>query len=147
MHYLEKAVFDSDGPVIDMNDSTNCYVPPQPEGTTIEGVFKSSNGYAGVGVSMLKTKTLVFNKNGRFTTSASSGVVGGFLVSTGSGSEGEGSYSINGYTLELRSNDGTTQSDAFFPYLSRTFWPGSDGPADEVNSINVGGKIMYRDDG
>lgn len=147
VRYLDQAVLDSDGPVIDMNDSTYFYVPPQPNGATIEGVFKSSNGYAGVGVSVLKTKTLVFNKNGRFTTSASSGVVGGFLASTGSGSEGEGSYRIDGYTLELRSDDGTMQSDVFFPYLSRTFWPGSDGPDDEVNFINLGGKIMYRDDG
>jgi len=115
-------------------------------GATIEGVFKSSDGYAGVGVSVLKTKTLVFNKSGRYTTSAASGVVGGFLASTGSGSDGEGSYRINGYTLELQSDDGSVQSDVFFPYLSRTFWPGSDGPADEVNFINVGGKILYRDD-
>ncbi|MEM8949102.1 MAG: hypothetical protein AAGC99_07225 [Pseudomonadota bacterium] len=147
VRYLDKAVLDKDGPVVDMDDSTYYYVPPQPDGATIEGVFTSSNGYAGVGISVLKSKTLVFNRNGRYTTSASSGVVGGFLASTGSGSEGEGSYRINGYTLELQSDDGTVQSDLFFPYMSRTFWPGNDGPADEVNFINLGGKILYRDDG
>ncbi len=48
----------------------------------------------------------MFNRNGRYMTLASSGVVGGFLTSTGSS---------------------------------------SDGPADEVNFINIGGKILYRD--
>ncbi len=147
VRYLDTSVLDSDGPVIDMNESTYYYVPPQPDGAMIEGVFTSADGYAGVGISVLKSETLVFNRNGRYTTSSSSGVVGGFLASAGGSSEGEGSYRINGYTLELRSDDGTTQSDVFFPYLSRTFWPGSDGPADEVNFINVGGKILYRDDG
>ena len=147
VRYLGRDVLENDGPVIDMSDSTYYYVPPQPDGAMIEGVFKSSNGYAGVGISVLKSETLTFNKSGRYTTSASSGVVGGFLASTGSGSEGEGSYRISGYTLELRSDDGAVQSDVFFPYLSRTFWPGSDGPSNEVNFINLGGKIMYRDDG
>ena len=146
VRYLDTTVLEDDGPAIDMDDSTYFYVPPQPDGATIEGVFTSADGYAGVGISVLKSETLVFNKNSRYTTSASSGVVGGFLASTGSNNKGEGSYRINGYTLELRSDDGTIQSDVFFPYLSRIFWPGSDGPADEVNFINVGGKILYRDD-
>ncbi len=144
--YLDRAVLETDGPTIEMNDSTYYYVPPQPEGAVIEGVFTSADGYAGVGISVLKSKTLAFNRNGRYTTSAGSGVVGGFLASTGSSSEGEGSYRINGYTLELRSDDGSTQQDVFFPYMSRTFWPGSDGPSDEFNFINIGGKILYRDD-
>lgn len=146
VRYLDKTVLDDKGPVFDMDESTYYYVPPQQDGATIEGVFTSADGYAGVGISVLKSETLVFNRNGRYTTSASSGVVGGFLASTGSSSDGEGSYRINGYTLELQSDDGAVQSDVFFPYLSRTFWPGSDGPTDEVNFINVGGKILYRDD-
>ena len=145
--YLDKAVLDTEGPVIKRDDTTFYYVPPQPEGTLIEGIFKSSSGYSNAGVSVSKSETLVFNKNGRYTTSASSGVVGGFLASTGSSGKGEGSYRISGYTLELRSDDGKVETDVFFPYLSRTFWPGSHGPADEVNFINLGGRIMYRDDG
>ncbi|MGI9509042.1 MAG: hypothetical protein ACR2QJ_06805 [Geminicoccaceae bacterium] len=147
VRYLDETVLEDQGSVVDMNDTTYYYVPPQPDGVTIEGVFTSADGYAGVGISVLKSDTLVFNRNGRYMTSASSGVVGGFLASSGSSSEGQGSYRINGYTLKLQSDDGAVQSDVFFPYLSRTFWPGSDGPADEVNFINVGGKILYRDDG
>ncbi|MGI9508650.1 MAG: hypothetical protein ACR2QJ_04790 [Geminicoccaceae bacterium] len=156
--YMDKAVLETDGPTIDMNDNIFYYVPPQPDGTTIEGVFKSSSGYAGFaaqvgGVSVLKTETLVFAPNGRFSTSAASGMVAsgdaiaGAATSQGSGSEGEGSYRINGYTLELRLDDGTVQQEIFFPYMSRTFWPGSDGPSDEFDLINLGGEIMYRDDG
>ena len=144
--YLDQAVLDADGPVIEMNGSTYYHVPRQPDGATIEGTFKSADGYAGIGISVLKSSTLIFNKNGRYTTSSGSGVVGGVLVSTGSSSEGEGSYRINGYTLELRSDDGSVQQDVFFPYMSRIFYPGSDGPSDEFNFINVGGKILYRDD-
>lgn len=147
VRYLDKTVLEDEGPVFDMDESTYYYVSPQQDGMMIEGTFTSADGYAGVGISVLKSETLVFNRNGRYMTSASSGVVGGFLASTGSGSDGEGSYRINGYTLELQSDDGTVQSDVFFRYLSRTFWPGSDGPSDEFNFINLGGKILYRDDG
>lgn len=114
--YIDQAVLDTDGPVIKMKNSTYYHVPRQPDGATIEGTFKSAGGYAGFGISVLKSSTLIFNKNGRYTTSASSGVVGGVLVSTGSSSEGEGSYHISGYTLELRSDDGTVHKDVFFPF-------------------------------
>jgi hypothetical protein len=156
--YFDKAVVNQQGEAFEMDGSTYYYVPPQPDGTTIEGVFKSSSGYLGTaaqigGAAALKTKSLVFGRNGRFSTSAASGLsvggdpLGGAATSGGSSTSGEGSYRISGYTLELRLDDGTVQQEVFFPYMSRSFWPGSDGPADEFNFINLGGKIMYRDDG
>ena len=77
----------------------------------------------------------------------SGNALGGAVTSGSSSTSGEGSYRISGYTLELRLDDGTVQEKAFFPYMSRVFWPGSDAPADEFHFINLGGNIMYRDDG
>ena len=61
----------------------------------IEGVFKASGGYSNLGVSVLKTKTLILGRNGRYSTSSSSGVVattGWGVGNKGSSSAGEGSY-------------------------------------------------------
>ncbi|MGI9510017.1 MAG: hypothetical protein ACR2QJ_11805 [Geminicoccaceae bacterium] len=128
--YFDKAVVDQAGDVFEMDGSTYYYIPPRPDGAVIEGVFKSSSAY-------VLTKTLVFSRDGRFSMSAP----------RGRSTRAEGSYHISGYTLELRLDDGTVQEKAFFPYVSRVFWPGSDARADEFFFINLGGNIMYRDDG
>ena len=68
-------------------------------------------------------------------------------MSTGSSNAGEGSYRISGYTLELMPDNGPAQKLAFFPYNTKTFWPDSDAPDGEFGLVNVGGKVLYRDDG
>lgn len=145
VRFFDGAKVERDGAFIEMDDMKLYYVAPQGDGMVIEGVFKSSGGYAGIGVSVLKTKTLVFGRNGRYSTTSGSGVVGG-EVNVGNATAGEGSYRISGYTLVLRPDDGPAQEIAFFPYYTKTFWPDSDAPRDKYSFLNVGGKVLYRDD-
>ncbi len=145
VRFFDTAKVERDGAAIELDETTFYYVAPQSDGATIEGVFKSSSGYAGIGISVLKTKTLVFGRNGRYSTSASRGVIGG-VINVGSGSDGDGSYKISGYTIELHPDDGPVERVAFFLYHTKTFWPDSDAPGDEVNFLNIGGKVLYRDD-
>ncbi|MGI9413886.1 MAG: hypothetical protein ACR2PM_09460 [Hyphomicrobiales bacterium] len=148
--YLDKAVFGQQGPVIKIKGSTPYYyVPPHSDGATIEGAFKSSDGYFNMGVSVLKTSLFIFGHNGRYSTSSGSGVTstsGWGLANKGSSSGGEGSYRISGYTLELQPDNGPAKRMAFFPYYSKVFWPGSDAPDGKFNFINMGGKVMFRND-
>lgn len=144
--YLDKSAYKRHGAAFKLKGSTTYYyVPPMPAGTTIEGVFKSSSGYAGIGITVLKTKKLVFGSNGRYSTKSGSGVNAG-LVSTGSKSASEGSYRISGYAIDLIPDGGQPERMAFFPYYSTVFWPGSKKPTGAFGLINIGGKVMYRDD-
>ncbi|MGI9383329.1 MAG: hypothetical protein ACR2PO_09250, partial [Methyloligellaceae bacterium] len=144
VRYLDKATADKKGRAIKLNKTTYYYVPPQKDGVTIEGAFRSSSGYVGPGISVLKTKSLVFHRNGRYSTRSGSGVVGG-LASTGSSSAGEGRYRIFDYTLELKPDNGPVRRVAFFPYYKNVFWPGSKASDGDFGLLNVGGKVMYRD--
>lgn len=146
VRYLDTAAVDRQGPVIKLDDTTFYYVAPPKDDMTIEGVFKSSSGYVGPGISVLKTKTLVFARNGRYSTSSSSGVIGGVL-SAASSTAGEGSYRISRYTIELRPDSGPIRKLAFFPYIAKTFWSDSDAVDSEFDLLNIGGKVLYRDDG
>jgi hypothetical protein len=145
VRFFDAAKVERDGPAIELDDTTFYYVAPQGDGMTIEGIFKSSGGYAGIGISVLKTKILIFGRNGRYSTSSGSGVIRG-AINVGSGSDGEGSYRISGYILELHPDGGSAEKVAFFPYHTKTFWPDSDASGDEYNFLNIGGKVLYRDD-
>jgi hypothetical protein len=154
--YLDRTTVEREGEVLELEGKTLRYVAPQPAGTTLEGVFKSSSGYLGsaaaVGGAALRTKTLVFTPDGRFSTSAASGLIAAGAVAgattSGAGSAaGAGTYRIEGYTLELQLDDGAVEAQVFFPYRTKVFSPEGDAPADENNYINLDGKVMYRDDG
>ena len=147
--YLDKSVVNKNGQTIRLDKTKYYYVPPLADGTVIEGVFKASGGYSNLGVSVLKTKTLVFGRNGRYSTSSSSGVIatsGWGVGNAGSSSAGEGSYRISGYTITLQPDGGQPTQKAFFPYFAKVFWPGGGAADGEFSQINIGGKVMYRDE-
>ncbi len=147
--YLDKKKLETDGRSIQIKGKPYRYVAPLPEGTTIEGVFKRSGGAVGVGVVAIKSKTIRLEPNGRYSTSASSGVVANApagVGNRGSSSRGEGSYRISGYTLELRPDDGEPEKIAFFPYHNRVFWPKSKKSEEHIGFLNIGGKIYVRQD-
>lgn len=147
--YLDKSVVNKNGRTIRLDKTKYYYIPPLADGTVIEGVFKASGGYSNLGVSVLKTKTLIFGRNGRYSTSSSSGVIatsGWGVGNAGSSSAGEGSYRISGYTITLHPDGGRPTRRSFFPYFAKVFWPGSDAADGEFSQINIGGKVMYRDE-
>ncbi len=142
--YLDKNTLKKNGKRIDVKGKPYHYVPPLPDGTRLEGVFKRSGGAVGVGVVAIKSKTLKLAKNGRYSTSASSGVVTrapAGIGNSGGSSRGEGSYRIFGYTLELKPDEGDPEQIAFFPYHNRRFWPDSKKSRDHIGFLNIDGKI------
>lgn len=115
------------------------YIAPSPDGMTIAGAFKTSGGGDYGGAIAFQSSTLYFASDGRFSTHSGGGVLAG-IVSTGFGSQGEGSYRISGYTLDLQYDDGQTDRIQFFPYRRNIFWEGDN---DRVSYLNVGGRVYY----
>ena len=121
------------------------YIPPLPQGTTIEGIFEHSAGSSIGNVVALKSSKLVFSKDGRFSTSVDAGILAG-PASQGSSEKGEGAYEISGYNIAFRYDNGKTDQVKFFIYPTHTFWPNSDKPKGSFNYFNLGGTVYYRSD-
>ncbi|MFS0724890.1 copper amine oxidase N-terminal domain-containing protein [Paenibacillus sp. 1P07SE] len=95
------------------------------KGTVLNGKYEAS-GYTSApgGTGLAKVSTYVFRPDGTFTDSSWTGVTAdgsedggsgtGVSSTMTSGSAASGTYSIQGYTITFKYNDGTTEARMFF---------------------------------
>ncbi|MGI9420770.1 MAG: hypothetical protein ACR2RA_23345 [Geminicoccaceae bacterium] len=127
---MDHSVLERDGPKLDIDGEIFEYRPRQPEGTLIEGAFESPERYQvfDIDFDLFKGgRRLAFNQNGRIGVVQDRAYRDG-LVSTDNFSQDIGTYRINGYMIELRSDSGAVQQELFFRYDQK---------------INFGGKVLY----
>lgn len=97
---------------------------PATNGEKIEGSFKTISGGGntalGGNVIVMSASNISFNKQGQFTFAGTSGGSNngdfGVASSTYAHKDGAGTYVLNGYSLELRFNNGQVKKQAFYFY-------------------------------
>lgn len=97
---------------------------PATNGEKVAGAYKTISGGGntalGGNVMVVSASNITFNKNGQFTMVSTSGGSnsGDFGVSSSAYAhkDGAGTYILNGYSLELRFNNGKVQQKSFYFY-------------------------------
>ncbi len=100
------------------------WAKPATNGEKIQGGYKTISGGGntalGGNIMIVSSTNITFNKNGQFTMVGVSGGSnsGDFGVSSSSYAhkDGAGTYVLNGYSLELRYNNGQVQQKSFYFY-------------------------------
>ncbi len=122
----ETKPFEQSGEDLTIGEAGYKRVPPFPEGTTFEGrwrsFFASSGTTATSSESVSSERVLTFGRDGTFRRTGSSGAtssseIGGSRVGFASGGArpaSSGRYRVEGYTLELVGDDGTTEQHSIF---------------------------------
>ncbi len=82
---------------------------------TFRTISGSGNTALGGDVMITSTSTLTFNHNGQFTYAKVSGASDSAMQTYYKGTQG-GTYSLNGYSIELRFNNGTIEKRFFYFY-------------------------------
>jgi hypothetical protein len=97
-------------------------VLPAKKGETLEGSFKTLTGGGntalGGDVLVVAAANISFNQQGKFTLAKTAGVSSGSDVweNTNSKTGETGTYTMDGYTIELKYNNGKTQRQFFYFY-------------------------------
>lgn len=97
-------------------------VLPAKKNETLEGSFKTLTGGGntalGGDVLVVAAANIAFNQQGKFTLAKTAGVSSGSDVweNTNSKTGEAGIYTLNGYTIELKYNNGKTQRQFFYFY-------------------------------
>ncbi len=97
-------------------------VLPAKKGEILEGNFKTLTGGGntalGGDVLVVAAANITFNKEGKFTLAKTAGVSSGRDIweNTHSKTNEAGTYTLDGYTIELRYNNGKTQRQFFYFY-------------------------------
>lgn len=97
---------------------------PAANGEKIQGSYKTISGGGntalGGNVMVVSASNITFNKNGQFTMVSTSGGSNsgdfGVSSSTYANKDGAGTYVLNGYSLELRFNNGQVKRQSFYFY-------------------------------
>ena len=100
------------------------WAKPAANGEKIQGSYKTISGGGntafGGNVMIVSASNITFNKNGQFTMVSTSGGSnsGDFGVSSSAYAhkDGAGTYILNGYSLELRFNNGQVKRQSFYFY-------------------------------
>ncbi len=94
-------------------------VSPAKKGETISGSFKTMSGGGntalGGDVMIVSSNTITFNDQGQFTLAKVSGGSTSNITSYYKGKDA-GTYTLNGYTIELKFNSGKTERKFFYFY-------------------------------
>jgi hypothetical protein len=116
------------------------WAQPAKKGQLLKGSFKSVGGGGntsmGGGAMIFISENISFNEKGQFTTAKVTGGSNsdfGVDVSTYNHSENAGTYRFNGYSLELRFNNGKISRQFFY------FYPDSKDPKDKEPGFGIGG--------
>jgi hypothetical protein len=97
-------------------------VLPAKKGETLQGSFKTlaggGNTALGGDVLVVAAANITFNQEGKFTMAKTAGVSSGSDVweNTNSKTGEAGTYTLDGYTIELKYNNGKTQRQFFYFY-------------------------------
>jgi hypothetical protein len=102
--------------------SSNKNVMPAKKGETLEGSFKTLTGGGntalGSDVLVVAAANITFNQQGKFTLAKTAGVSSGSDTweNTNSKTDEAGAYILDGYTIELKYNNGKIQRQFFYFY-------------------------------
>jgi hypothetical protein len=97
-------------------------VMPAKKGETLEGSFKTLTGGGntalGGNVLTVAAANITFNQRGKFTLAKTAGVSSGGDIweNTNSKTDEAGTYKLDGYTIELKYNNGKTKRQFFYFY-------------------------------